>query len=74
VVCTSWNFQVLDARGGDSAEEALAQLRGVEDVAGDRVGEDEIWLAALSRALEVAFGLACELVAHSDAAAAMGLR
>lgn len=58
----------------DRLVEALPELRGVEGVAGERVGEDEVLLALESRALEVVLELRHELRRERDGSAAARLR
>ncbi|MDQ3741687.1 MAG: hypothetical protein M3389_12180 [Actinomycetota bacterium] len=50
--------QVADAGRGDRGAEPLAELRGVEDVAAERIDEEAVSLAAPARSLEVPFELA----------------
>jgi hypothetical protein len=57
----------------EHATEAFAELRRVEDVAGQRVREDEIALAAPARSLEVTLELAGQAIGERDGAAVVRL-
>jgi hypothetical protein len=56
----------------EGLREALAQLGGVEDAPGERMGEHQVLVAAPARALEMMLELLGEAVGHRHRAAAMG--
>ena len=63
---SSWKSDRVDPGVLERDSEALAELRGVEDVAGERVAEDEGVVGAEERALAVAPELAGQPVGHGN--------
>jgi hypothetical protein len=57
-----------DTRSAQRLREALADLRGIEDVPGLRMAEDQVIVSLVSRGLEEPLELAGEPVGHRDGA------